>query len=467
MIGVARELDALGRTVRVRRVPFPGDLLLACLTGLSLGVAVSVHPALVTAVLAIGAFGVISWVRPKFAIGVGLALTALPYAWSPTIFSITVAPALVVTSVWIGVSLLQGGRTFHLHRMDLAVAAFVVAPALSAYIVSYPYTQFWYTIGTVAIPYMGARLFLSSDSLDLTDVLPAVLVGVGCAVSLLAFFEVATGNNPATSILTNPDLSQWTEQISRAGVVRAQATFGHPIALGAFLLMPIGFAAAWPRRRLWWALPILLTALLLTFSRGPWIGLVVMLGVIFLTEASINRRYRGIGGLILLVGALAWLVGPVHEVIQASFSPGTVEAGNASYRSQLIETAFHHLTLAGTPVSQSETAELVPGLQDLTSTLALTILRTGILGLAALVALTYCVVESVIRAARWGDARLRAIGVVLIGQLIVLLTVALITNYQYVFWMCVALLGAYETVGRRQSSAAGRGDDPRSTSNAP
>lgn len=420
-------------------------------TAILAGAALSVRPAIVMALAAIATVGVISWSIPRLAIAVGLALMALPYTWSPTVLSIPLVPALVVSGVWIGVSLIQGGWRFRWHPIDFAVAAFVLAPAISALIVGFSYGLFWHTIANVAVPYAAVRLYLSTNDRSIAEFVPPALIGVGCAVAVLALVEVVLGYNPTTRVLTNPALIQWTHEASRAGFVRAQASFGQPIALGAFLLLPIGFAAVWPGKRLWWALALLLPAILFTFSRGPWIGLVAMLMLVLFTEKSIRGRLPSVLGLILLAGVVAWLISPVQEVIQQTFTTGTVEAGNAVYRNQLLGAAFQHLTFAGTPVTQAQTTGLLPGFKDLTSTLVLTMLRTGVLGLTALIALVLFAVRSLVTAIRTNDGQLRAISIVVISQLVVLVDVALITNYQYMFWLSVALLAVHGADHRRRS----------------
>ena len=428
-----------------------GAIGIAICAALLAGAALSIQATLVTAATLIAAYAALSWSMPRSAIVVGLALMAAPYTWSPSFSSITLAPALVVAAVWIGVSLIQGTSSLRWHPIDLAVATYVAAPAISALIVGRPYDLFFTTFVNVLVPYAAMRLFISREDRRPADFVAPAAIGIGCGVAGLALMEVVLGHNPTTGLLTNPDLVQWTDETTRAGFVRAQASFGHPIALGTFLLIPIGFAMAWPGRRFWWTLVVLLPALLFTFSRGPWIGLVVTFVLILATETAMRGRLLKVLGLVLTVGMAAWLIGPVQEVIQQTFAPGTVEGGNAAYRSQLLEATFNNMTLVGTPVSQAETTYLLPGFVDLASNLALTALRTGILGLIAWFTIAALAVRSLVRSIRVHDAKLRAVSIVVITQCVVLVTVSLITNYQYWFWFAVALMVSYESASRRVS----------------
>lgn len=431
------------------------------------GMALSAHPLTVVALAAIATFAVISWSKPRLAVASGLFLMALPYTWSPTLFSVVVAPALAISAIWICVSVAQGRYYFSWHPIDLAVAGLVLAPAISSVAVGYSFSLFWFTIANVALPYAAVRLYLSADDRRVVNFVPPALVGVGCAVAVLAFAEVILGHNPTTHVFTNPDLTRWTLESTRSGFVRAQASFGHPIALGAFLLLPLALAAAWPRKHLRWALLMLIPAVLLTFSRGPWVGLVLILILVLVTERSIRGRLPTVVGLVVLIAGIAWFFGPVRDVIQLTSVPGTVEAGNATYRSHLLTAAFEHVSLVGTPLPQSQTNELLPEFKDLTSTLVLTLLRTGVLGLSALFALAFFAVRSLVRAIVARDGYLRAISIAVIAQLVVLVDVALITNYQYMFWLSVAFLAVYEGDRRRRAAegvdAASGESPPRAT----
>lgn len=122
-----------------------------------------------------------------------------------------------------------------------------------------------------------ARAWLRDRELRLTAI--AAFIGGALLVSLLAIGQVLTGQGV----------------VAVAGVRRALGTYQHPNALALYLLRAGGFAlgllvlAPAPRHARWLlgTIPLLLLALVLTFSRGALIGLGA--GVALLLAAYLYR----------------------------------------------------------------------------------------------------------------------------------------------------------------------------------
>ena len=81
----------------------------------------------------------------------------------------------------------------------------------------------------------------------------------------------------------------------------------------------------------------------MTLSRGPWIAAIVAV----LLYASLTRGLHRVWLIAVALLIVGLFVGPVRHVVSASFQSGTVEQANASYRTQLIGSAFHSLTAVG------------------------------------------------------------------------------------------------------------------------
>ncbi len=136
---------------------------------------------------------------------------------------------------------------------------------------------------------------------DLRQLAIGAFVGGATLVGLLAIGQVATGQGV----------------VATEGVRRALGTYNHPNALALYLLRATAFATALavlsgvPRlaRALRLCLPILGVALLLTFSRGAFLGLIVGLAVLFVFIGWRNARGSmlalGIGAVALVALALA------------------------------------------------------------------------------------------------------------------------------------------------------------------
>jgi putative inorganic carbon (hco3(-)) transporter len=135
------------------------------------------------------------------------------------------------------------------------------------------------------------------------------LCGVGAAVSLAGIVQVLLGDRMAANLQHG---LQGLETMQGYTAIRAYATFGHPNQFAGYLilLLPLSIAMWWEQRtRLsqagWGTAGLLLgSALLLTYSRGGWLGaglaLGLLLGYFFLRQP---RKAAVLLVLLLLCGA--------------------------------------------------------------------------------------------------------------------------------------------------------------------
>ncbi len=133
---------------------------------------------------------------------------------------------------------------------------------------------------------------------------------------------------------------------NREGFFRAQGLFPQPIVFGIFLhmLLPVTFYFALRRGRYqrtgWVVTGLVLTALLFTLSRGPWLA--ALLGVVAMAALAGGRRARRLAtwaavaiGLVLaspLQPAISSLLGGLSA--NGQLGPGTTEV---VYRQRLLE----------------------------------------------------------------------------------------------------------------------------------
>jgi hypothetical protein len=212
---------------------------------------------------------------------------------------------------------------------------------------------------------------------------------------------------------------------------------GHPIALGSFLVIPLVFALAQRRWRLFATLAV---GEALTLSRGPYIAALAAL----LLYSVLTRRAGRLAVLFAAVGTLALFIGPVRSTVSNSFQAGTAEHANADYRSALLTTSINSLTLWGKP--SGETTELYgstqTNLSDVTSELALIAGRQGLPGLLIWLGFLAAFIYLIREGKRRNDPLLLVLGTALVGEWIALLSVALITTFQDAFWLTVAMAAA-------------------------
>jgi hypothetical protein len=370
--------------------------------------------------------------KPGAATVLALAVMALPYTWAPDLPKMGAGFGLVVGLLLL-VAFLPGISGFRVNALDLAVVAFAVTPALISFLQGQPFHATQWIAPATLFPYLGFRV-LFTDGRARSAFAPSMIVA-GVLVGLVGVWESIVGRNPivaaaAPRYTDTGYVTTWNIPLHRAGHLRAESTFGHPIAFGMFLLIPLAFALARPGRRYLVAAGVILAACAVTYSRGPWLAACVVIALM----VGWGRVRVTLSALV--AGAAAVAIGPVRQVILES-GQSTTEAGhNASYRLGLLGEALHHLTFLGHPFADLQTS--IPNFPDVASLLAATIIQTGAVGVLELGVIALLAVHGLRRARAGRDADRRAAAVALVASLVGLLSVTLITSYQFFFWALVA-----------------------------
>jgi hypothetical protein len=384
------------------------------------------------ALLAIAAV-VAARARPRFALAIGLAAMALPYTWSPQIPKLGYGIGILVGLLFL-IAYLPTLTGFRPVALDFAVLAFAVTPAWIGAFQGEPFHVTEWMAPAITLPYFGFRLFF--DATDARRAFAPAVIAIGVVVALIGIWEGLTGHNPIVAASTmayssgGHYVTTWDVPLYRDGRLRALSTFGHPIAFGMFLLIPLAFALA---RRGFWNLAaagVILVAEALTFSRGPWVGALVVLLILV---------GRGRGRIIAVAASLiaaAIFVEPVQRILLESGSASTEAGHNTHYRLGLLTEAFHRTSLLGRPFTDIQSA--IPDYADVTSLLAGTIIQTGMVGLAALTLVAWLSIRALLHALRGADPDQLAAAAALTAQLVGLLAVTLITSYQFFFWALLA-----------------------------
>ena len=392
---------------------------------------------------------------PRWALMVGLLAVALPYAWSPTAGGGIVPPAAAVGAIWaIGGVIRVGARSpkelaavVHPSLLDIAVLTFLVLPLFSAAVQGESISLFLYFAANAGAPYVGLRILVAGDA-ELCRVTIRALLTIGLGVAIAAVAEAIFGFN-VSDIFSNPDLQQWNRVYERGGWPRVDASLGHPIALGAFLLFPLALWVTQADRRWVLTVPVILVSIGLSFSRGPWIGAAILMALLILALTSGRRRLLAIG-LMVVIGAVFLLAVPTaRELLLDSLGGDSVAGNNAELRADVIRSSFEQLSVLGDPLPQSQTGLLLPGNADIASFLALTVLRTGIVGLLAWTAIGILLGASMTEAMRRHDRDYLIVGAIMSVQFVLLIAMSMITNYQHFFWLGIALLASLQVAARR------------------
>lgn len=397
----------------------------------------------------IGAVGAIAFAvtRPTLALAIGLTAMALPYTWGPDIGQLGFGSGIAVGLLLL-ISYASTLTHFRPSALDIAVLVFALTPAGIAAFQGQPFHITNWLAPMIIFPYFGFRLLFHST--DAVRAFAPAIVAVGVIVALIGIWEGLTGHNPIVAAGTSTYSSighyvtTWNLAEYRGGHLRALSTFGHPIAFGMFLLIPLAFALA--RGGLWYlaSAGVILIAEALTYSRGPWIGCLVV---------AVLLAGRGRGRVITAVTTLiagAAFVEPVHRVLVESSSVSTQAGHNTYYRLGLVTNALHDVSLLGHPFTDLQSA--IPNYVDVTSLIAVTAIQTGLMGLLELALIACLTIAALVDARRRWDTDYRAATAALTAQLIGLTSVALITNYQFFFWVLVAYVATRRQMPTRGSS---------------
>jgi hypothetical protein len=289
----------------------------------------------------------------------------------------------------------------------------------------------------------------------------AVLVAAATALSIVAVRERAGIPNPFFALAGNYQVQQWARPELRFGTVRAEASFGHPIAFGMFLafVLVLALGLVLHARRsavriaVVTAAGLLATALVATLSRGPLI--VAVVGMSWYLLATLRRVPPR--RVLVLAGAAAVLVVttpvlPTIQALQAQSTGDTREARSAAYRLEVLSVALdpQQFSLLGKESKQVQGVQGAlmdrTGLKSLDSEFAVVYLASGALALGALVAVAGLLIRTAARPDLDGLDRAWAIGMA--ACCLNFVTVALLTQESELFWAGVGVVAA-PAAGRR------------------
>ena len=396
-------------------------LLIVMVLSVMVGAAEASHYQIFVLALA-GAVVIVAFacVRPDL-FGVALvAMLFVPYTWSPTIRNAP-APVMVLFALPAGLAgaaiLILRGR-LRLCLLDYLVVAIFVSALLSE-IATLSGVGILSTralshdeLQVILLPYFAFRLILTAWP-QVIPRLPYALMMTGAGLSLFGIWEELNKTNLfAHSSLNNPQLASWEHGYPRAGGIRVDATMGHPIAFGSFLVIPLVFAFA---QRRWGLFALIALGEALTLSRGPYVAAIAAL----LLYSILTRRIGRLGVLLAVVGIFILFIGPVQNSVTNSFQSGTSEQRTAAYRSDLLSTSLTSVTLWGKPTGEANEIYGRKGqsaLLDIPSEFALLSGRQGVFGLAIWIGFLVGFAYTIREARKRRDPLLLILGVALIGE---------------------------------------------------
>ena len=318
----------------------------------------------------------------------------------------------------------------------------------------------FYLLLDVWLPY-----YVVSRSVRSLEAFKAALSGMVLAGLLLAsmgMFEYLKSWKLYSAMVANLRL-EWGlgGYLGRAGNLRASASVGHSIAYGYVLLVCWGlyFFLQEQIRRPWirkLGSLLLLGGLVVSLSRGPWIGAMTCLLVFLATGPRALAKITGVvaAGAISIPMLMMFPAG--QRMVDLLPFVGTVETENIDYRTRLLDNAwvviqrnlwFGSESYMSTPEMQSMIQG--EGIIDIVNTYVGTALDYGIVGLALFIGVLLGNVWAVWQCQkRWPhDSTEKLLGRALLasmaGVMVTIFTVSSISLIPTVYWCLAGLCLAY------------------------
>jgi len=256
----------------------------------------------------------------------------------------------------------------------------------------------------------------------------------------------------------------------RGTMLRAMVSTNGPLVLGYVLAVGFGFwlylgskLQSRPLRAI--VTCIYVAGLLAAYSRGPWIGaIVIYLAYIALRPGAVTRVFKAVAVMATAIGAL--LASPFGERITSvmPFMGGAVDSYNVLYRQRLAQRSWQLIQqrpFFGDQLAYQKMEDLRQGMGiiDLVNAYASVALFYGLVGLALFLSFFLL---GLLRARRlaWrvaqADPDLALLGVTLvagmIGTLVMIVSSSLIFQYAIMFYVLGGLAAAYASLGERTAS---------------
>lgn len=247
--------------------------------------------------------------------------------------------------------------------------------------------------------------------------------------------------------------SVWAPIQYRAGVARSEAAFGHSVALGDTLAITIPFIlsrrCSGARRTI--SVGIVLLGIGATLSRASLLTALAAISMSLLRGhiPGLTTRGRRAATTLVVLSAVALL--PVYASLLSGASSDFGES--TSYRADYT-SILHYLRLVGPAADRVEVAPgnfgyasaLYPGgiVRSVDNTVLLVGLEFGVIAMAVAVLL---VIWVAFKGLREGSAAWVAVA----SQTFAVLTVAMITQYTYAYWICLGYAVGAATISSTEA----------------
>lgn len=402
--------------------------------------------------------------RPAFPMTVALfALAFIPVYWVPYEYHIFPNPGVMLLLVIVAggfANTLLFSKKLILSQMDIFLGLFFVVSLMCVVLGIRKQGDLTTNLLQWSVPYLAAR-YLVGNRVSYTT-FAKIFCATTLAILPFVYVEAATGFNPFHKLIVQPALGAiWAREHYRDGLPRADASFGHPIALSMFLTSGaiLAFALALRpdarRRRTFWliAAGLLIAGQALTLSRTGWIMLLAacICGAGILISKPASKVLRARVAAIVATGALG--IGLVmvfsataRKGILSLFGSDHEASTSAQAREKILAASSHYFSWFG---HQADTLREV-GITSVDNTYVLLTEQWGIIAAAFIAMMSVPMVAYLIRLRRMSMGGVLV--VVALANLVGLIFVALITQEQNIVFIFLGAASAVLARSQRQST---------------
>jgi hypothetical protein len=449
-----------------------GQILIGGVAGALLGAAISSKLSLVVlligAILAGAAVAAALTYPERVFIAFVLVVALIPTYAAPKMGPILFIPGAGLAWILAGTlawrNAMQRGRLFGLTAIDLLVVVFFVLMYISSQVSQQVELKIYENdVFAWLGPYLATRLLLQ-DCKRPAFAVAASFAAATVLVAPVAVLETLGVKNPFLNFQFNSaEAAAFGNTVSRLGEVRAQASFGHPIALSMFVaasaLLSLGmaiYAKISKERAIWLGLAAVAIAVqVMTASRTGYLMLVPGVILLGLTTAmqTARKRLMGFFGLVAVLFVAMQFTGALPEELQL-FPSGQAQSAAAeevsesgAYRERLLERAIEPgvLGLWGNPYNKVTNA--VSAANTATDNEYIILADSwGLIPTFSLIAIAIALLIAIVVARGRNAYELVILPIAALMSLGALFFVAFITQQQVVIWI---LIGASSAASER------------------
>lgn len=370
-------------------------LLILLAGGLVLAVAVTNRPAVALTIWLASLLFVPYW------IGVDLGGLIPP----PTLVAVALIPAL-----W------SARKAVRISPLDILVIAGMLATSAAAVVAGSPAA----TSRSILVGWLPAYIVVRILSARIGGRKFAIIfVALAVIAAAWSLIEFAADFHPFTALEST---AAWNEIQSRGGQSRSEGAFGHSIVMGGVLASAVPFALTMPGKVVWKlaAVVVLLGGTLVTFSRGGITAALLCLGLTLIL--SPRRSFSITARMAVSIGLLLAAILVAPQVLSVFDSSQAETAASSQYRENIFAVFAQDVAFfgPGAGLFEGPTGLVYQGFTSVDNAYALGLLQFGWVPMILLLSAPIAVA---VLSLRW---RTGPAGVALIGQLVLIGTVALI-----------------------------------------